>query len=299
VQRYLLILLFLLSGNYPALSQGEDTIPVVPDTTRVSMLAFYNDTLHNDSFFKSNYAIYALPKVQVPPDSEYLANYRPPLSFKQGARGYWTAGVVLGIALMLLVIKFTFTRLFQNSFASFYRRSAIAEIIYDRYSPRWLFALMANLFFVLVIALWLWAYLDYMRPGAFVFEEKVQLFLEILAALLVIYVVKFLVHLIAGSLIQAMDAVLAYLLNISITHLVCGIIMFFVTLLILYSPWRGEALFNTSIVIIGIFILIRYLKNFIQTLQFFRYNYLYLILYLCALEISPWFLVIKYINNHL
>jgi hypothetical protein len=280
-------------------AQVEDTVYRAPDTARVSMDEFYNDTLHNDSFFRYNYAIYSLPKDQVPPDSAMIANYYPPLSPRQGIRGYWMAAIVLSISVMLIIIKFTFSRLFQNSLASFYNRNAIAEIINDRYSPRWLFAFCANLFFVLVISLWLWTYQDYMRPAATSFEEKVRLFGEILLVLLLIYSVKFLIHIVVGSLIQAMDGVLAYILNISITHLVCGIMMFFVTLLMLYSPWKGELLFNVSLIMLAVSILVRYLKNFIHTMQFFRYNYLYLILYLCTLEISPWFLFIKYINNHL
>jgi hypothetical protein len=48
-----------------------------------------------------------------------------------------------------------------------------------------------------------------------------------------------------------------------------------------------------------VFLLLRYIRGFSQTIQYFKYHYLYLILYLCALEIATWFLIIKYLTKYL
>jgi hypothetical protein len=293
IQFFIIVFLIFCKGIFA--QENRDSILEAGE--HISMEGFFRDTLESDSFFRSHYAIYLLPKTQMAPDSEWAMRNLAPVQVKHAGPGLSLFFVVIGIALLLLVIKFTFTKLFTNSILSFYSKAAISDIIYDRYSPRWLFAFFANLFFILVVSLW--AYQEFVILASDQNAGRIDYYFEIVAILLGIYAVKFLVHLVAGFLIEATDAVLAYLLNVSVTHLVCGILMFFVTLLIIYSPWRGPLLFNISLGTLGLFILIRYIKNFIQTIQFFRYNYLYLILYLCTLEITPWFLIIKYLNNHL
>ena len=309
--RFLLILLLL--GNYPVrvLAQQGGALPdsagrridtgmyVGADsyTRIVSIHSFYFDTLNNDSYFKANYMPYMLPKPQLQPDSETAYLYQHPVMPRDNAPKSWIFLVISAILILLLFIKFNFSKLFQNALASVVSRKAATELVQDRYSPRWLFTLFANLFFVMVLTLW--AYNNFVTLVSPYTDAQIGVFALIFIMVLSVYLVKFVVHFLAGILLQVSDAVQTYLINVSVLNLLSGIVLFLVTLFMLYSPFRGNMLLQVSVVTLVSFVVFRYIRALAQTLQFFRYNYLYLILYLCALEITPWFLMIKYLKNYL
>ncbi len=221
----------------------------IKEPEMVSLELFFKDTLQSDSFFNANFANYSLPKKQLNynDDSGYKAQ-----ELKQKYSRSWFFIVVGIILILLLFIKFNFSKLYKNALRSFYQRSATAEVINDKYSPRWLFVLFSNLFFVLVISLWVCR--NFIRLEAPLYEERLDQFFWIFLIILIVYIGKFLVHLLAGMLFQITESVIIYILNISITHLLCGIVMFFVTLLLMYSPWHGQQwLINVSFAIIIIF----------------------------------------------
>ncbi len=259
---------------------------------------FFRDTLRSDSFFTNNFSNYALPKTQkvLVNESNNTSQLQPQLKSINSPN--WVFIVVISIVTLLLFIKFSFTKLYGNALLSFFNRAATADIINDKYSPRWLFVLFANLFFIGVISLWISrVFLTTEAPMA---DESPGRFYWIFIIIFLVYFVKFLIHLLSGALFQITDAIIIYILNVSITNLICGMVMLFSTLLLVYSPWHEQQwLINTSFGIMIVFILLRYLRGLQQTMKYFKYNYLYLILYLCTLEIAPWFLMIKYLNNYL
>ena len=304
---FILFIFFILSANAQDSLVRQRNRPIriatnqnqnIPSDKNVSLETFYTDTLRSDSFFIANYANYNLVKKQLIPDNETLYLLNNPLDVKKIYRSDWVFLIVAGILILLLFIKFNFSKLYRNAISSLYKRSATAELINDKYSPRWLFVFFTNLFFILIISLW--AYRNFIRLEEPLYEEKFDVFLTILGLILLVYVVKFIVHLMAGVIFKISEAISIYIINVSITNLFCGITLLFVTLLLLYSPWHGqEWLVNTSMGIIVFFIVLRYIRGMSQTIQYFKYSYLYLILYLCTLEIAPWFLIIKYLNNYL
>lgn len=309
--RSLVFFLLLCCCRFIAAAQqpvaATDTAVQLPDTVSnltglpgarmVSIRSFYYDTLNNDSFLKAQYMPYLLPKPQLLPDSETAYLYQHPVTPRENTQKSWMFLVISGILIMLLFIKFNFSKLFQNALASVVSRKAAVEIVQDRYSPRWLFTLFANLFFIMVVTLW--AYNNFITIVSPYTDQQLGVFALIFLLVFAVYLVKYLVHFLAGLLLQVTDAVQAYLLNVSVLNLLSGIVLFLVTLFMLYSPFRGNILLQISIFGLAFFIVFRYIRTLAQTLQFFRYNYLYLILYLCALEITPWFLMIKYLKNYL
>ena len=90
--------------------------------------------------------------------------------------------------------------------------------------------LFSNLFFVLVISLWVCR--NFIRLEAPLYEERLDQFFWIFLIILIAYAGKLLIHMLAGVLFQITESVIIYILNISITNLLCGIVMFFVTLLL-------------------------------------------------------------------
>ncbi len=296
------VIIFLLCVNWANAQQPHRVRHRIRDTVNaelklpiaISMRSFFIDTLQSDSFFKANFAKYQLPKTQLPPNEQDRIAATPKTKYTNR----WIFLIVISTIILLLFIKFSFSKLYLNALESFYKRTATADIIHDKYSPRWLFILFSNLFFILVVSLWVSR--SFNKPEVFTGVGSLDQFLLIFAIIFLVYFVKFGIHLLSGVLFQITEAMVIYIINISVTNLVCGILLFFTTLLLLYAPWHEQTLLlNISIGILILFILLRYVRGLLQTIQFFKFNYLYLILYLCTLEIAPWFLIIKYINNYL
>lgn len=296
------VIIFLLCVNWASAQQTHRVRHRTRDTVNAemrlpiatSMRSFFSDTLQSDSFFNANFANYQLPKTQLPRNEQDRIIATPKIKYTNR----WIFLIVMVTIILLLFIKFNFTKLYLNALESFYKRSATADIIHDKYSPRWLFILFANLFFILVVSLWVSR--SFNKPEVFTGVGSLDQFLLIFAIIFLVYFVKFGIHLLSGVLFQITEAMVIYIINISVTNLVCGMLLFFTTLLLLYSPWHEQTLLlNISIGIIVLFIALRYARGLLQTIQYFKFNYLYLILYLCTLEIAPWFLIVKYINNYL
>lgn len=296
------VIIFLLCVNWANAQQPHRVRHRIRDTVNtelklpvaISMRSFFIDTLQCDSFFKANFANYLLPKTQLPTNEQDRIAATPKTKYTNR----WIFLIVISTIILLLFIKFSFSKLYLNALESFYKRTATADIIHDKYSPRWLFILFSNLFFILVVSLWVSR--SFNKPEVFTGVGSLDQFLLIFAIIFLVYFVKFGIHLLSGVLFQITEAMVIYIVNISVTNLVCGILLFFTTLLLLYAPWHEQTLLlNISIGILILFILLRYVRGLLQTIQFFKFNYLYLILYLCTLEIAPWFLIIKYINNYL
>lgn len=263
------------------------------DSGHVYMTPFFTDTLQNDSFFKRTFSNYLLSKPQLKCERDDSQVY---IGLKPAYRRDWVFYYVIFLLFWLLFIKYNFSKLFRNALNSFFSRAATSEIINDKYSPRWLFVFFSNLFFVMVISLWVYRVFITLDPPEF--HEKPDVFLALIFAFSLVYIIKIIIHLVFGALFKASEAISIYILNFSIVNLVCGIAMLLTTLFLLYSPWHGQRIIvNLSFGIIFGFIVLRYFRGLSQTAQYFKYNYLYLILYLCSLEIAPWFLLIKYFNK--
>lgn len=122
----------------------------------------------------------------------------------------------------------------------------------------------------------------------------------ILAVLFFIYIGKFLLHAFFGMLFKMQNLANGFVSNtISVNNFV-ALIIFPVALFSVYanSALWAQVLAQTIIAIFFVSIIYRLVRIVLLSNSFFSFPTFYLFLYLCALEVAPWFIIVKYLNSY-
>lgn len=212
---------------------------------------------------------------------------------------YWKIWFILSLILYIALIRLSSPRNFEESaflvFDMFFL-SAIHGIKDAKFS--WI-SVHLFIIYILSFSLILNQFFEYNQ----IFNEFEYNFLiwMIAAAIACIYLIKFLVYIIVGYLLNDMISSTKMIVNtIQISSFLSFVLLLFS---MFYIYLNGLQLTQTIFfAMVGIFFtaiiyrIIRYLLNQISnsTLPFF-----YLFIYLCALEISPWLIFIKILNSYL
>jgi hypothetical protein len=132
------------------------------------------------------------------------------------------------------------------------------------------------------------------------FENYGIQFGAILLILAVIYLSKFILHYILGILLQMKNLAIGFVSNtISVNNFV-ALIIFPVTIFSIYANNSVLALVLSQAIIAIFFVsvLYRIVRILLLSNSFFSFPTFYLFLYLCALEIAPWFIIVKFLNKY-
>ena len=122
----------------------------------------------------------------------------------------------------------------------------------------------------------------------------------ILVVLFLIYLCKFLLHAFFGMLFKMQNLATGFVSNtISVNNFV-ALIIFPVALFSVYasSALWAQVLAQTIIAIFFVSIIYRLVRIVLLSNSFFSFPTFYLFLYLCALEVAPWFIIVKYLNSY-
>jgi hypothetical protein len=124
-------------------------------------------------------------------------------------------------------------------------------------------------------------------------------FLVILGVLLIVYLFKFIIHAGLGSLLNMNKLGVGFVSNhISVNNFLALVLW----PLVIFIIYNSNSLFNmvitrTVIAVFFISVLYRCVRIILLSNRFFSFPLIYLFIYLCALEIAPWFVIIKFINT--
>lgn len=142
---------------------------------------------------------------------------------------------------------------------------------------------------------------NYMELKHILFFENYWIqFGAVLLILSVIYLSKFLLHYLLGVLLQMKNLAIGFVSNtISVNNFV-ALVIFPVTIFSIYANNSLLALVLSQAIIAIFFVsvLYRVLRIVLLSNSFFSFPTFYLFLYLCALEIAPWFIIVKFLNNY-
>lgn len=122
----------------------------------------------------------------------------------------------------------------------------------------------------------------------------------ILLVLFFIYIGKFMLHAFFGLLFKMQNLATGFVSNtISVNNFV-ALIIFPVAIFSVYanSVLWAQVLAQTIIAIFFISIVYRLVRIVLLSNSFFSFPTFYLFLYLCALEVAPWFIIVKYLNSY-
>jgi hypothetical protein len=125
-------------------------------------------------------------------------------------------------------------------------------------------------------------------------------YLIIFGVLVVVYLCKFIIHGLLGVLLKMNKLGVGFVANTVSVNNFLSLIVFPFIIFMIYNEDHLWSLILTQTVIAIFFISVLYRMGRIALLShtFFSFPKIYLFIYLCALEIVPWFVIIKFINHY-
>jgi len=120
---------------------------------------------------------------------------------------------------------------------------------------------------------------------------------QILLYLLIYVGVKLLLYRFSAWLLDEGDLINKYVFQLNLFSKFMGVLLIGLWILLIYSPISTSYLYGVSLLILAIFLTLQTVRAIIIGRSEGKNLYL-IILYLCALEIVPWFLVIKSLKNN-
>lgn len=321
---YKLRLLLLFIVGLPLLGQTQDSIvfkpdytPMVdwnslPDTVALEYQVLYperwakdslfytlqnkrfidsvlNDSVLNHILYYGNFSDTALHKAALsdtPPSNAANIRKRPvPV---------WLLWIVLVVLVAVVFLKFANIRFFNLLFLSFVNPKYCDEALREHDTPINIYNLMATLVCALVYTVFIW----------FVSRNFVQLqlsgsswvsFMLIFLALAVFYMVRYIAIMLAAAVLEA-EYTYGVLVQVTVSGNMWMAILILPVLTLINSAFVGySSPFMPLYVSLGllIYLIMKQIRVFIQVYNSFPHSIIYLILYLCALEIAPYLAVFK------
>jgi hypothetical protein len=124
-------------------------------------------------------------------------------------------------------------------------------------------------------------------------------FIAVFGIIMVIYLLKFMMHALLGMLLKMKKLGIGFVSNtISVNNFLALVIFPLIIFTVYYhnAIW-SSVLAQTVIAVFFISVIYRVVRITLLSSRFFSFPRIYLFIYLCALEIVPWFVIVKFLNN--
>ncbi|MES2381579.1 MAG: DUF4271 domain-containing protein [Bacteroidota bacterium] len=211
----------------------------------------------------------------------------------------WKIWYLLLLLLYLALVRLSNPRNFEQAIVSVFDLSFLSSI--NQWKDGKFTWTSFHLFLIYILSF------SYILAQFFAYNQLLNQFnylvlsLIIAGVILLVYIIKFIVHFIVGYLLDDTNSSLKMIINtVQIANFSSLILLLFA---IFYTFINNsdfvQAIFFT---IVGIFftgILYRLIRYFINQVTKSTLPFFYIFIYLCALEISPWLIFIKILNNYL
>ncbi len=199
--------------------------------------------------------------------------------------------LLCGLLLFLAFIRLVFSRYFRNIFRLFFQPTFRQKQTREQLLQNNLPSLLLNLFFIFSAG----TYITFLLQHAHLTDISFWwLLLYTNAALLTLYLGKFIFLSFAGWVFNVKEATKAYIFAVYLINKIMGVILIPFTLLIAFSQ---PSVINVSITVSLLFILILYIYRFLVSYAPVRrevkVNVLHFFFYICAFEIIPLLLIYK------
>jgi hypothetical protein len=124
-------------------------------------------------------------------------------------------------------------------------------------------------------------------------------FLLVFVVLMGIYLAKFLLHTILGMLLKMKKLGVGFVSNtISVNNFLSLVIFPLIIFTVYYHNMMWSSIVaQTVVAVFFISVIYRVVRITLLSNRFFSFPRIYLFIYLCALEVVPWFVIVKYLNG--
>jgi hypothetical protein len=125
------------------------------------------------------------------------------------------------------------------------------------------------------------------------------LFLQLSIGLFALYLGKIMLNLFIGYLFKVKQMSSVIIFNALVLNNVLGVALVFINLFFVFvsDPKIVNIIASISIITILLSVIYRQVKNIIMISQISKFQFIYIFLYLCALEILPWLVIFKVFLN--
>jgi hypothetical protein len=202
----------------------------------------------------------------------------------------WLVGVILVIFLLFATVRLIFNKYLSQLIHATINNSTFTRMFRERYFNLLHASFRLDLIFNLTLALFGYQFLS-MHKISLGHTKSYYVYLTCLATIIGYFFAKRFIYYMVGILTESKSEVLEYLFNITVFNRVLGLFLVPVTAVIAFIPLtQVEPLMYVGLGIVVIFYLLsltRGIKIFMKK----QFSILYLILYLCTLEILPLLLI--------
>ena len=206
---------------------------------------------------------------------------------------YWIAITFL----MLGVLKVSFSKYFSNLIRVFFNTSLRQSQLTDQLLQSKLPSLFFNLFFINVSGLYLFHLLNWYQKFN---NSQLDVLLYCMLAVTGVYFTKYIALHLAGWLIGYKKDVETYIFIVFLLNKILAILLLPLVAIIAFAE---PAIKNTAIILsfflIGIMLILRYLRAFALLQHNLKVSKFHFFLYIFAIEIMPIFLIYKWVLNFL
>ena len=225
--------------------------------------------------------------------TDSTSSFHPRLAAEQ-VGGAWVHAIMFVSFTMLVVLRvFDFRRLVLL-FQGFVRASSVSQMYREESALTSRVSVFLLLNFLLMAALFTWQTLGILYSG---YPEPSVVF-WFAVAILVAYVVKIVGVRVLGFIFEMREAAQEYVYNIVLFNKTIGLILFPVTLCLAYARQLPPFwLVVVGLSFWGLVLLYRFVRLSWIGLSVRGVSFLYIILYLCTLEILPFIVIIKVLSR--
>lgn len=206
----------------------------------------------------------------------------------------WILGILILCLMLIAWSNFFYHKRLRQIFLSPYSKRFLNQLVRDGnlFAERITLALI--LVYLFSVSLLIYLAFNLMVTVSLPFTAPPYLvFGFILIVLIGYWLIKILMIRVVGTTFRTESTTREYLLNVLIFNIITGVTLlpFLIPTVYLKSPF----FLYIGFFIVGLFLIFRFFRGFLIGISLRKFSYLFLIVYLCALEILPLLILLKLI----
>lgn len=214
--------------------------------------------------------------------------------FRNGTSYYWPAVLLFVIFSIYVFLYIANPKKLLQVFLSVYSNQASKQLYREDYRLAKSASVWLSIGFVLVLSFLVYVtnnYFGFILHGIYPLKQ----FLFFMAVIMLMYIVKLSTNYFISFSTMSQELNNEYTFNIFISCQTLGVLLLPLAIALQFSRYPTEWFLYPAIILCGIFYILRFVRGFIISAIEQNVGIVYIFLYLCALEILPLLVLIKFL----
>lgn len=258
------------------------------------------DTITNDTVLTAIFKNYSLIQ-NVYVEQKYIRKNLPTVKEVKGRfkeDNQWKFWIIIFILAYIAFVRISNSNNFRVFILSVFNLKLSRKIWDDQRSFFGFVIIQLFAIYLFIAAMFITNYMEFkhMLFSDSYFEQ----YAYVLAVIFVVYFAKFLIHGVLGWLLKMHKLGISFVSNTLSVNNFVALVIFPFTVFSIYATnalW-ANVFAQTIIAIFFLSVIYRGVRIVLLSNSFFSFPTFYLFLYLCALEIAPWFIIVKFLSSY-